>query len=56
MHYLNEFRNQQGDLNDIKFEFDKSKETVEDIVNEMMSAHLIDKLDVDLGKRFFYDK
>ncbi|CAM2725198.1 unnamed protein product [Rotaria socialis] len=41
-------RNTQGELNDIKFEFNKSNETVKDVVSEMVSANLIHKLDADL--------
>ncbi|UJR27021.1 hypothetical protein I4U23_008326 [Adineta vaga] len=39
------FRNSQGDLHDIKFEFNKITETVPDVVSEMVSAHLIDERD-----------
>ncbi|CAF1658906.1 unnamed protein product [Adineta ricciae] len=38
-------RNSQGDLHDIKFEFNKATETVPDVVSEMVSAHLIDERD-----------
>jgi len=38
-------RNQQGDLHDIKFEFNKANETVEEVVQEMVSASLIDERD-----------
>ncbi|CAF4511213.1 unnamed protein product [Rotaria magnacalcarata] len=41
-------RNTQGELNDIKFDFNKSNETVKDVVSEMVSANLIHKLDADL--------
>jgi hypothetical protein len=38
-------RNAQGDLHDIKFEFNKATETVPDVVSEMVSANLIDERD-----------
>ncbi|CAF1042044.1 unnamed protein product [Didymodactylos carnosus] len=38
-------RNQQGDLHDIKFEFNKTSESVEEVVQEMVSASLIDERD-----------
>jgi len=38
-------RNAQGDLHDIKFEFNKATETVPDVVSEMVSASLIDERD-----------
>ncbi|CAF3337468.1 unnamed protein product [Rotaria socialis] len=38
-------RNSQGDLHDIKFEFNKATETVPDVVSEMVSASLIDERD-----------
>ncbi|CAF0816086.1 unnamed protein product [Rotaria sordida] len=38
-------RNGQGDLHDIKFEFNKVSETVPDVVSEMVSANLIDERD-----------
>ncbi|CAF1047146.1 unnamed protein product [Rotaria sp. Silwood1] len=38
-------RNAQGDLHDIKFEFNKAAETVPDVVSEMVSANLIDERD-----------
>ncbi|CAF4028737.1 unnamed protein product [Rotaria magnacalcarata] len=38
-------RNSQGDLHDIKFEFNKATETVPDVVSEMVSANLIDERD-----------
>ncbi|CAF0986299.1 unnamed protein product [Adineta steineri] len=38
-------RNTQGDLHDIKFEFNKVTETVPDVVSEMVLAHLIDERD-----------
>ncbi len=44
------FRNAQGDLHDIKFEFNKATETVPDVVSEMVSASLIDERDAQSGK------
>ena len=44
------FRNSQGDLHDIKFEFNKATETVPDVVSEMVSAHLIDERDAQSGR------
>ncbi len=44
------FRNAQGDLHDIKFEFNKATETVPDVVSEMVSANLIDERDAQPGK------
>lgn len=38
-------RNTQGDLHDIKFDFNKANETVPDVVSEMVSAKLIDDQD-----------
>lgn len=38
-------RNSQGDLHDIKFDFNKANETVPDVVSEMVSAKLIDDRD-----------
>jgi len=38
-------RNIQGDLHDIKFDFNKATETVQDVVAEMVSACLIDGRD-----------
>ncbi|CAF0995898.1 unnamed protein product [Didymodactylos carnosus] len=35
----------QGDLHDIKFEFNKTSESVEEVVQEMVSASLIDERD-----------
>lgn len=43
------FRNAQGDLHDIKFEFNKASETVPDVVSEMVSASLIDERDSQAG-------
>lgn len=38
-------RNTQGDLHDIKFDFNQANETVRDVVSEMVSAKLIDDQD-----------
>jgi len=50
------FRNTQGDLHDIKFDFNKANETVPDVVSEMVSAKLIDDQDAQAGRieRIFY--
>lgn len=44
------FRNTQGDLHDIKFDFNKASETVPDVVSEMVSAKLIDDQDAQAGR------
>jgi hypothetical protein len=48
------FRNAQGDLHDIKFEFNKASETVPDVVSEMVSASLIDERDAHAGRYIFF--
>ncbi len=54
MNFQNDyFRNAQGDLHDIKFEFNKATETVPDVVSEMVSASLIDERDAQAGKHLF---
>lgn len=50
------FRNAQGDLHDIKFEFNKATETVPDVVSEMVSASLIDDRDAHAGKISLFEK
>lgn len=50
---MSSFRNTQGDLHDIKFEFNKATETVQDVVSEMVSASLIDPRDAQSGKNSF---
>jgi serine/threonine-protein kinase OSR1/STK39 len=53
IHLVLRIRDERKELQDIKFDFLPNKDTVEEISNELVNAHLIDSIDMGVGRFFF---
>jgi hypothetical protein len=54
VHLVLRIRDEKKELQDIKFDFLPTKDTVAEISNELVNAKLIDKLDMTVGKQIKY--